>query len=216
MYTVTVFPLMLPIAGLLAAAAAPPPDEVQFRRLDRAATCLIRRERVAVAHWAATDPGSPEEASRREKLSPLIAACAAGLASEHVADAAALRLFNRYSTRRISLPGSAEERNLFANAVLQGAAPLPRKVGVLRCVALMHPEPAEAFVRARFRSLGEARSLRPVLAAIAACTPTGERIQWTSFTLRLGLARQVYKMSPASQLARGMMGAEMERAIRKR
>jgi hypothetical protein len=205
------------IAGLLlAAAASPPADGLELERLDKAAACLIRKDRVAVAHWAATDPGSAEEASRREKLSPLIATCAAGLAAEQVADAAAIRLFNRYSTRRISLPGSAEESNLFANAVLQGAGKLPRKLGVLRCVALMHPEVSEAFVRTKFKSRREARSLRPVLTAIAACTPAGERLLWTNFTLRLGLARQVYKMSPASQLARGMMGAEMERAIRTR
>jgi hypothetical protein len=208
---------MVLVAGLLLAAAAPPPpDGLELERLDQAAACLIRKDRVAAAHWAASDPGSPEEASGTERLSPRIAACAAGLPAERVADAAAIRLFNRYATRRISLPGSAEESNLFANAVLQGAGKLPRKVGVLRCVALMHPESAEAFVRTEFKSRAEAERLQDVLAAIAACTPAGERILWTGLSLRLGLGRQVYKMSPASQLARGAMGAEAERATRAR
>lgn len=211
--------MSLIVSGLLLAAAAappPPPDEADYRRLDKAAACLIRKDRVAVATWAATDSGSADEAYGREQLSPLIAACAAGLAAGRVADAAALRLFKRYATRRISLPGSAEERNLFANAVLQGAVQLPRKVGVLRCVALMHPEAAEAFVRTGFGSRSEAEARPPVLAAVAACTPAGERLAWTPLALRLGLGRQVYRMSPASQLARGAMGKQWERATRAR
>jgi hypothetical protein len=207
---------MVLIAGLLLAAAAPPSDALEFRRLDKAAACLIRKDRVAVANWAATDPGTVEEASGTERLSALIEKCAAGVAIGPLASAVALRLFNRYQTLRIILPGSPEERNRFANSVLAGASDRPRPVAVLRCAALMYPEAAEAFVRSEFGSRRESETRAAATAAIARCTPLSEQIRWTRLSLRLGLARQVYKMSPAAHLARGTKGAFAEEAARVR
>jgi hypothetical protein len=204
------------IAGWLLLAAAAAPDEVDFRRLDKAAACLIRKDRVAVANWAATGPGSAEEASGLEPLSPLIGKCANGLAVGQVAGAVAMRLFNRYQTRRIMLPTGPDEANLFANGVLEGARDRPMELRVLRCAALMHPEAAEDFVRSGFGSRREAELRGEVTAAIASCTPAGERIRWTRLSLRLGLAREVYRASPAALLARGTMGAGTERAARAR
>jgi hypothetical protein len=206
----------MPIALSLLLAAAAPADEAEYKRLDQAAACLIRRDRKAVARWAATDPGSPEEGSTREKLRPLIAKCAGGLDSGQVAGAAAQRLFNRYATRRISLPAPPAERDLFANAVLQGAKDRGKEVAVLRCVVLMHPEASEGFVRTPFGSPAEAQARPALAAAIASCTPAGERIRWTRLSLRLGLARQVFGTSPAAHLARGTWGAGAEEAARAR
>jgi hypothetical protein len=204
------------IAGLLLIAAAPPPDEVEYRALDRAAACLIRKDRKGSARWAATDPGSAEEASGTERLSPLIARCAADVDARKLADAVALRLFNRYQTRRIALPASSEQMNRFANNVLEGAAGRPKAVGVLRCATLMYPEAVEAFVRSEFGSSREAAVRGDAASAIARCTPAGEQIRWTRLSLRLGLGRQVYRASPAALLARGEMGARAEEAARAR
>jgi hypothetical protein len=203
------------VAGLLLAAALAQP-EVELKRLDKAASCLIGKDRVGAANWAATGPGTAEEASAGDRLAPLAEKCAPGIPLGELADAIALRLFNRYNTRRIALPSSAEEDNRFANGVLDGAKDRPKEVRVLRCVALMHPEAAEDFVRARFKSRREAEMRGELVAAIASCTPLGEQISWTGLSLRLGLAREVYRASPAALLARGTMGPRSEDAARVR
>jgi len=202
--------------GMLLVALLAQPDEVELKRLDKAAACLIAKDRVGAAEWAATDPATAEEAAAGDRIAPLIVKCAAGLPSGRVADAVALRLFERYGTRRIALPYTKEENLQFANAVLAAASDRPKEVRVLRCAVMMHPEPAEDFVRARFNSRRETEARGELIESLASCTPAGERIRWTGLSLRLGLARQVFKSSPASLLARGKMGERTEDAARVR
>lgn len=204
------------IAGLLLVAGTAPPGVLEHERLDKTAACLIRKERKRAADWAASDPGSPDEASGAERLAPVIAKCGGGGPPGPLADVVAGRLFNRYETSRIVLPGPLAERNHFANVVLDGASGLPRELAVLRCVALTQPEVAEAFVRTRFGSPAEAAARGSLAAVLADCTPAGERIGWTRLSLRLGLARAVYRFSPAALLARGRMGDFAEESARAR
>jgi hypothetical protein len=203
------FLVLAAISGLTA------PEQAEFKRLDKAAACLVRKDRVAVANWADTDPGSAEERDLVLRLAPLLTGCADGLNPDALAGAVARRLFNLYATRMRSAPMSKAQGDEFANAELERAS-RSREGGVLGCLTLLHPEASQAVLRAGLGTKREEKAIQAVLAAMTRCVRSGEQIRWKPLKLRLGLARAVYRRSAAAELAKGAMGPEVEAAARVR